>query len=65
MGPEEDLLPKHEGMCHSGHSDLIYTLDLDQSDQFPATCYYKETIKSLRATLTIWVWKRNQLLQGV
>ena len=35
MGPAAGLLPKHEGMCHSGHSDLIYTLALSHSDQLP------------------------------
>ena len=29
------LLPKHEGMCHSGHNDLIYTLASSHSDQPP------------------------------
>ena len=35
MGPAADLPPKHERMCHSGHSDLIYTLVLSHSDQPP------------------------------
>ena len=35
MGSAAGLLPKHEGMCHSGHNDLIYTLALGQSDWPP------------------------------
>ena len=31
-GPVVNLIPKHEGMCHSGHSDPIKTLALSQSD---------------------------------
>ena len=35
MGLPAGLLPKHEGMCHSGHSDLIYTLALGHNDWPP------------------------------
>ena len=35
MGPVAGLLPKYEGMCHSGHNDLINTLALSHSDQPP------------------------------
>ena len=32
MRPAAGLLPKHVGMCHSGHSDHIYTLASGHSD---------------------------------
>ena len=35
MGPAAGLLPKHEGMCHSGHSDHIYALAWVHSNQPP------------------------------
>ena len=34
-GPAAGLLSKYEGMCHSGHNDLIYTLALSHSDKPP------------------------------
>ena len=44
-----------KGCVISGNSDLIYTLAFAHSDQFPAACYYRETIQPLRTTFTIWV----------
>ena len=52
MGPITDLLPKHEGMCYSGHSD---TLAWGHSDWFPAASYYRETTQPIRASLKTWV----------
>ena len=35
MEPTAGLIPKYVGMCHSGHSDCIYTLALGHSDWLP------------------------------